>query len=164
MAVEYTWANGARTPRGLSAQEAGEELERIRRTHGTLTPPLVVQWASRENSALHDAFEWNDEEAATEFRLEQARYLIRHVAVKRIDEGPVEPIRAFVQIEVAGQRVYEPTRDALADPQMRQQVLNRARAEMNSFIRKYSHMEEISEIIQEALRKVEEHERQVATS
>lgn len=161
--AEYTWAHGARVPKGLTAQRVGEELERIRSTHGALTPNLVVQRASSPDSPLHEAFEWEDEEAAREYRLSQARYLIRHVVVKRINSKPVEAVRAFVQVEVAGERRYEPTQDALSDPFLRAQVLHRARSEMNSFIHKYSHLEELAGIITEALRKVEEHERQVVS-
>lgn len=42
----------------------------------------VVAWAkSHRDSALHSQFEWNNSKAATEFRLEQARRLIRITVV-----------------------------------------------------------------------------------
>lgn len=58
------------------------ELERIAATNdGVLTPDAVVKAAEPEESPLHDRFEWDDSVAAHQYRIEQARTLIRSVRV-----------------------------------------------------------------------------------
>lgn len=47
--------------------------------NGRLTPDAVLHDASRPDSPLHDLFEWDNERAAHEYRLEQARAAIRTV-------------------------------------------------------------------------------------
>lgn len=44
---------------------------------GRLTPDAVVEDAMDPESPLHDKLEWDDTEAARQYRLEQARALIR---------------------------------------------------------------------------------------
>ena len=62
---------------------AHARLERIRaRNKGVLTPADVVKDASDESSPLHSYFTWDDTEAAHQYRLDQARTLIRNVKVE----------------------------------------------------------------------------------
>jgi len=58
-----------------------EVLIELHNDCGRLTPPLVVDEAKKENSPLHDLFEWDDEKAGHAYRLKQARDLIRRVYV-----------------------------------------------------------------------------------
>ncbi len=61
---------------------AHERLERIRaRNKGILAPDDVVRDAHSESSPLHSYFTWDNTEAAHQYRLEQARTLIRNVKV-----------------------------------------------------------------------------------
>lgn len=58
-------------------------LEKIRaRNNGVLTPDDVVKDARSETSPLHPYFTWDDSEAANQYRLDQARLLIRNVRVE----------------------------------------------------------------------------------
>lgn len=79
-----------------------EELSTLARELGDkLTPDAVVDRARDPKSALHGQFEWNDEEAGAEFRLLQARGLIRRVVVK-FDRGAGNrptTVRAFVNVD-----------------------------------------------------------------
>lgn len=44
----------------VSAQTAGEELARIEKENGSLTPELVVDESRREEAPLHPVFEWDE--------------------------------------------------------------------------------------------------------
>lgn len=67
----------------VTRQEIRERLEKIRaRNNGILTPDAVLKDAKTESSPLHSQFNWNDGEAAHQYRLEQARTLIRTVKVE----------------------------------------------------------------------------------
>lgn len=72
---------GLRVP-GLKAEDAYEELERIREERG-LTPQNVVDESRPKEAVLHPAFEWRDKVAAEEYRKHQARHIIRSVVVTR---------------------------------------------------------------------------------
>ena len=51
----------------LPAQSAGEELERIERKHGRITPGNVLEESRPTGAVLHSLFEWNDSAAAENF-------------------------------------------------------------------------------------------------
>src|SRR5690606_1315589 len=71
---------------GVDAQTAGKELERIREANdGRLRPEDVVVSAQKQDSPLHAIFTWDDSKAANEYRLSQARRLIRLVVIERKD-------------------------------------------------------------------------------
>lgn len=84
--MEYKFKIGARVPRKLDANDTANELERIRNKYGLLQPELVVAESRKENSILHNAFEWDNTKAAEQYRVSQARYLIR-VVVKVEDNN-----------------------------------------------------------------------------
>jgi hypothetical protein len=66
---------------GIDAQEAGEELERIKQRDRTIVPEVVVDEARPEDAVLHPAFEWEDPVAAERYRVIQAQQLIKRVRV-----------------------------------------------------------------------------------
>jgi hypothetical protein len=59
-----------------------DALLQIEDEEGRLDPELVVERARDPESPLHAHFEWNDEEAAKQHRIKQARLLIRSVRVE----------------------------------------------------------------------------------
>jgi hypothetical protein len=96
--VIYKFKQG-NTFRGIEAQTAGEELERIRRANGgELATEQVVAWAAESDSPLHTAFTWDNERAGELYRLEEARTLIRSVVV--IGEEDSAPSPAFWNVTV----------------------------------------------------------------
>jgi hypothetical protein len=150
---EFIWAEGSRVSGGLSAQEAGEELTAIAGADETLTPQLVVKRASKKSSPLHDAFEWDDQEAARLHREELARLLIRSVKIVVKEAGKKDRItRAFVHIESEGEederRFYVTIQKAAKDEDMSDYVLERALRELNAWRRKYRNLDEVLPIIE----------------
>lgn len=98
----YQFRTG-KTFRGVDAQTAGEELERIRNASGgKLATQEVVRWAAEPDSPLHACFTWDNEKAAQEFRLEEARSLIRSVVVVKNDDDKPQP--AFWNVAIATPR------------------------------------------------------------
>lgn len=87
------------TYKGVDAQTAGDELERIRRANGgRLETAEVVRWAAEPDSPLHGCFTWDTERAAREYHLQEARQLIRAVVVVTAPNEPPAP--AFWNIAV----------------------------------------------------------------
>lgn len=66
---------------GIKAEIAERELDRIKDDLGALTPEVVVSESMAEDAPLHAAFEWDDAAAGHEFRLIQARNIIRSVHI-----------------------------------------------------------------------------------
>ena len=58
-----------------------QALESCRDSDGVLSTPNVVEAAKNPNSILHSYFEWDNEHAANQHRLEQAAKLIRSFKV-----------------------------------------------------------------------------------
>ncbi|MEE8240129.1 MAG: hypothetical protein V3R16_02575 [Nitrospirales bacterium] len=145
-----------RYPAKIDPTLAIEELERIRLTNGSMAKPQqVVNVARAEDSPLHDQFEWNDTLAAEQHRLHQARTMLRSILIVVEGEGEelLEPY--YVHVEVLGsqehkQSGYVPLRVAMADPDMRAQVLGNALRELEVFRRKYGQLIELK-IVMEAI-------------
>lgn len=146
MGMVYQWKSGTHAP--LDAQTAGEELERIR-THnnGRLESEDVVDAARPEDAPLHPAFEWDDEKAAEAYRIEQAKYIIRHVdVVMEKEKGEAAPIRAFVSVMRDDDRSYTSTAHALSDPELRAQIVDAAWRELQSWRARHAELIEFAKV------------------
>lgn len=146
MGMIYQWKEGAHVK--LDAQAAGEELERIRTwNNGRLEAKAVVEASADPGAPLHGAFEWNDRKAADGFRVEQAKYLIRSIGVV-VDQSDDEarPIRAFVSVMRDEDRSYTSTAHALADPELRAQVVAQAWAELEAWRRRHAELVEFAKM------------------
>ena len=70
---------------------------------GRLTPDSVLRDAQSPKSPLHDQFEWDDSAAAKQWRLSQARELIRSIRVEvTVDTRTVSTVR-YVRDPAAGE-------------------------------------------------------------
>lgn len=100
---QYCYAEGLEDAMrfGIDAQEAGEELERIKQRDGTIVPEAVVDEARPEEAVLHPAFEWEDPVAAEKYRVIQARQLIKRVRVICPDPTPEPVVQARVAMPTA---------------------------------------------------------------
>jgi len=128
------------------------ELEDLEKRDGVLYPERVVEFAQNPDSALHGKFCWDDTEAAKQYRMYQARQIIRvTVRMVQIPEHlePVE-IRAFVSLpddRKAGGG-YRSIAKVIGDGDLRRQLLESAKEELAIFRRKYREIAELSEINQ----------------
>lgn len=157
----YQWKPGSRIK--IPAQAAGERLDYLNKLHGKLTAEIIVKDATPKDSVLHPVFEWNNRVAAHQYRLEQARHLLRSIVVVNPESEKPKPIRAFVVVaeEAEKQEVYIPTMKALQDENYRKQVLARALAELQALRRKYNDLVELAEVFT-AIDKVAEQVRKTA--
>ena len=74
----FKWKNGFYS-NGTDAQKIGEELEFIER-QGNIMPEHIVEYAKRhKESELYKYFEWDNEEASNNWRLQQARTIICNI-------------------------------------------------------------------------------------
>lgn len=132
------------------------ELKKLQKRSGKLKPEDVVDAASYEDHPLHEYFEWDDTEAAEQYRLEQARHLIRTVKVKFTDsKGGTQEIRTYTSTRPIGygEGDYFTTEKVMATEALREVALNNAFRELEICQDKYEQLVELTPVFQ-ALDKV----------
>jgi hypothetical protein len=133
-----------------------ELLGKIAQKHGgTLTPEQVLKAAAPKSSPLHQHFQWDDTEAARQYRLMQAGQLIRRVRITYApSEGREFRVRAFVNVtpeaceDESPRGHYVSFETAIGIPNYREQLLANARRDAETFKQKYATLEEVLPIIQ----------------
>ena len=103
---EYGWKSGSRLDRRLSARVFGPIMARYLNLYGQrLAAEKLLEEATPAGSRLHEAFEWDDIKAAHQYRLTQARHLLRSLAYRFIDGDDEVLIRAT---EIVSRGVTKP--------------------------------------------------------
>lgn len=138
-----------------------EELKRIMESHnGMLYPTDVVEYARDESTELHSKFEWDNSVAGENYRIWQARQLIRaEVTIIQRKNNPIV-VSAFVSMK---QDRYQRTEnnpnimggyrsmiDVLQTPILRKTLLEEAIAEHDLWEQKYQEIQELIEIFSAA--------------
>jgi hypothetical protein len=124
------------------------ELEEIKR-EGLIRPSDVVEHARNPDSALHACFEWDDSEAAHQFRLDQARKLLRVYVVT--EQANTDNVRAFVSLstdrrqEGGGYRTFAEVMD---DDQLREQLFEDALNQLRSVQQRYQNVQRLAKVWQ----------------
>ena len=100
-------------------------LEDIMNESGKLLPTTVLDYARDPASPLHKYFEWDDTEAAEQYRIDQARQLIRSVSITVSTPVPVQ-MREFVSLAsdrgTKGGGGYRSTMDVMSKKKLRHQL------------------------------------------
>jgi hypothetical protein len=155
--VEYRWRSGARRPVDL-AVILGKEVERLRKKHRVrgITAEILVKEAASPRSPLHELFDWEDDSAAHQWRLEQARSAMRDLVVVSVThQGEVvddRPVRALFNLDrvpdgdddTAGE--YIATATVLESQVLRRRLLRQALRELEGFRAKYKFLSELNAI------------------
>ncbi len=114
---------------------------------GEITPEDVLDDAKHDNSPLHSFFEWGDGAAAHQYRLQQARGLIRSVvAVYVSKDKPAVRTRAYVHIKESGAPHYREASHAMSMKSTRDAVLKRALGELIMWQKKYHDLHEFADL------------------
>jgi hypothetical protein len=144
---KYVWSGS--TTYKVGAQVVGERLEELAQ-NGPVTPHAVVEDATPEDSPLHPLFEWDNEEAANNYRVIQARQVIRSVAVVYATPKEKETkIRAFVSVSPDAGRSYMSSARVMSDQELRKQVFDGIVKELHRLKEKMRQFQEFSGVINE---------------
>lgn len=129
------------------------ELEAIRAERGVLIPQYVVEAARPQSSPLHRFFEWDDEKAAEQHRVETARGLIRSVRIQYREPTEDEAAlmgRGYLSVRTPqgpAPRAYEPAEVVAADPVLRQVQLQEMRRDWLTFKRRWQDFAEFAPLV-----------------
>ncbi|GAG28327.1 unnamed protein product [marine sediment metagenome] len=132
----YKWK---RNPKNApNAQDAGECIEAIKKRRGGITPQLLVIEANKKRSPLHDCFEWDDSKAAGEYRIVQAREILRFLVIVIEPETETEEtryIRAFIappEIEQDDGASYVTIEEVRSDKDLHEAYLRQLKQELDA--------------------------------
>jgi len=128
----------------------GDFLEKLSdKSGGRISPEVVLNAAIPKNSPIHDFFEWDDNIAARQWRLQQSRYLIRSIEVEIIRKGKSIIERKFFNvndIEDGRERLYIDVDVMEGNPEFRKQIIEMALREIKYWTEKYKNYKELNEI------------------
>ena len=93
--------------KGIDANDAVEELERIERTYGRLTAENILSESRNPLAILHNLFNWDDEQAAEMYRMNQARTILNNIQVRTISNGSPKIIGVYEVINRGPERTYK---------------------------------------------------------
>lgn len=129
-----------------SSEQIQKELALIQGNKPVLHPHEVVEWAKNNpESALYASFEWNDSEAAREYRLWQARRLIALNIVT--PEGERKTVSLVVDRNKGGG--YRQIEDVVRVPELRETMLRDALNELRRVRAKYKQLQELAAVFAE---------------
>lgn len=153
--MRYQWVKGTRF--AGEAQPVGERIATLAAQAGGVTPASVLADARANHSPLHDYFEWSDARAGEAYRLIQARALLRGIVTVEVDGVALaEPTRAFICVTVGGDdeedpggRAYATVTRVVKTPDMREEVIERAKKELEEWASRYARFAELRHVAQE---------------
>lgn len=151
----FSWNNSYYS---ADAQLVGEELEQIER-NSTITPENVVEYAERhKDSELYKCFEWDDNEAANKWRLQQARLVICSISLE-IREEPRKVQRVYVSIrdKDTEERTFKSINEVLKNDKEYQQLVDKAKKELEGCKDRYTNLiekDDLKNIIFEIYRNI----------
>lgn len=148
--ANYAWKKGY--PYKVPAQVAGEMCKQLEE-NGGLTAKKLVEANRPKDAPLHDAFEWNNREAAEKWREQQARVMIASLVTLDVETEHKEPVRAFFNISYTDPD-YESIEVIIQSEDKHAALLNRAMNELKAFQMKYRTLTELNPVF-EAINNVE---------
>lgn len=140
MKKRYRFRNGYRSAKGLVASDVAKELEAIRQRRGLLTAEIVVEEAQKRTSPLHAALEWNTKEAAYQYRLVQARQLIKSIEIV-YTERDEEARPQFVITKKENVQQYAPVEVVVGDTDMYEYTMQKVQSLLDAATRTIEQLE-----------------------
>lgn len=118
---------------------------------GKVMPERVVELAKDRHHPLHKYFEWNDKVAGHEYRVEQAREMIREIEIVVLTADESYKVRAFQPRRYVGRDGggYMPTDEITAAEYP--MLLRRVQADMLALKARYEHLAEFATLVRHTL-------------
>lgn len=151
MVYQYRWRESAEL--AADAQRVGERLAAIEReANGALRPQDVVADARLDSSPLHPLFEWDDRKAARAHRLQQATQIIQAIVVEVVGDADatMHYVRRADTQDRSGAKFVAVAVTPGEEPYERVPASERARQELERWLRRYGDRPEIAEAVRHA--------------
>ena len=129
------------------AQKIGEFIEKI---PVKSTENILNAIAIKKKHLLYNYIEWDDVRAGHEYRLQQVRNIVNHVTIEITETGDSLPIRAFYSVipkDDSEQKVYVDLQMCFSNEHYRNQVVDRAKHELDNWVERYKQYNELSKFV-----------------
>jgi len=148
--AKYQWKLDAGPTPNIDAQAFGDAVEKLAGSLKSAKPEDIVEMCRPKSSPFHRALKWNNEEAGELYRREQVRHLIGALQIVRVEfsEGPTISSRAFFSVSTGKRTGYVDHTRILNDSDLKKQVLDAARKELENYIRKFGSVMALGNFIQ----------------
>lgn len=155
----YQWGDGWQPK--IDANIVGGVVEQIEAENGSVTKEKFLDFSRPLDSPTHDIFEWDDSKAAEKYRLEQSLHTIGNLRVVYTSPSNEEvSVKAFVNVSAKKESPsYESVAVALKDEGKRSNILNRIQGELDAFVQRNSHIEELADMLINTGNKIKEFDR-----
>ena len=137
-----------------------KELQALQR-EGLINPRRIVDFARNPKTAMHSHFTWDDGVAAEKWRLEEARTLVRVYVTDYGTTNKTVLARTWVSL-TSDQKNGEGYRELVAvmsDADMREQLLQDALRDCETFRKKYELLTELAPLFTEMEKISRKHKR-----
>lgn len=146
--IRYEFAPGSRIGSKKEAQLVGEYLAALAGPRQVITPVEVLEAAQSPGSPLHRYFTWDDSKAAQQWRINEARQVLRSIVVCRIEGDQVSKSRDWLSVADDDQQVaYVRSEFVWQTPSLADRVIEQARGQMEDWVRRYQDYEQIREAV-----------------
>ena len=108
-----------------------DQLQKIHKKFGGITPAKVVSEAKRKRHPLHKYFDWEDTEAARKWRLHQANSMISRVQII-VSPQDKRTVNAFVSISDDDNRRFVAMAEAMNDNKLVLQIFKQLEARIDT--------------------------------
>jgi hypothetical protein len=121
-----------------------DELSRLDKENGGLTPEILLRAAKPKTSPLHGQFTWDNVRAANDWRLYEARQLLGRYKIRVVEDGEPKHVRAFIHVPAEDR--WRSIEDVRSDHVRLQSVVEAAGRDLRAFRRKYEALIEVVEM------------------
>lgn len=144
----YQWGSRSYS---VDPQVVGDEVQRLSKVDAGLKPEHLVKAAASETSPLHPLFTWDDTEAATKYRIHEARNVINSLKVTVVVEDREVKAPAFVSVghTVENQdrgEGYRSVAVVLNDPAFASEARAEALSRLRAVRQRYASLEELAPV------------------
>ena len=139
-------------------QEYGRFLDQLSEKYKQLTAEITLKESTPKTAPTHEWFQWDNSLAAKEYRLTQARSLMRAIIVVQMINGEEVEARQFYNVSVreiedgdsipTENGLYISSGKVLSDTELRSRLLERARLEALAWRRRYAQLTELSKVFE----------------
>lgn len=126
------------------AQVYGQRLDELSGS-GNITAEIIVEDAKRVSSPLHKVFEWDDTTEAHRWRLHKARLLLSNIEIE-IVTSKTESRWIQANVSLVGQKGYTSIVKVLSDNDLKEQWIQQALKEAESWMNRYQNYKELADI------------------
>lgn len=146
----FKWADGFRGKRGVKADAAGRFVSSLA-ARGRVDAERLVEASTPASAPTHALFTWDDKKAAREFRLVEARCVLRSLVVVSSDDGK-STVRAFHNVNTEPDadeevRAYVAVAEVASDEDMTEQVVARCVRDLRSVRDRYAKYKQLRALV-----------------